>query len=243
MGFTLYMRKFKMKKILIFLMTCVSAIAFGAVGITDGNLAVNVGKLYRDFYIEVPMTPSPFNLSEAGNQRIVQSWSDFELKVIDKWGNNICFSSTIYLNSVSVVNGHIEIIDKTPKIFYFTIADPTNERCYGEKRQFTNFSSSIGVEVYKRGEMVSTVWLYPSLDSTETRRVKNWTGKGVFSGYKEVVWGEYIREIFTNPENTIIVWRQSRLLADTLYTETGKTTQKRWIPVQPIYYGDFKFKK
>ena len=237
------MRKFKMKKVLIFLMTCVGAIAFGAVGITDGNLAVNVGKLYRDFYIEVPMTPSPFNLSEAGNQRIVQSWSDFELKVIDRWGNNICFSSTIYLNSVSVVNGHTEIIDSTPKIFYFTVGDAENDRCYGERREFTNFNSSIGAELYKRGEMVSTVWLYPSLDSTETRRVKNWTGKGVYSGYKEVVWGEYIREIFTNPENLIIVWRQSRLLADTLYTETGKTTQKRWIPVQPVFYGDYKFKK
>ena len=232
-----------MKKFLIFLTMCVSAIAFGVVGITDGNLAVNVGKLYRDFYIEVPMTPSPFNLSEAGNQRIVQSWSDFELKVIDKWGNNIYFSGTVYLNSVSVVNGHSEIIDKGVKVSYFTISEQVDGRCYGEKRQFTNFNSSIGAEVYERGEMVSTVWLYPSLDSTETRRVKNWTGKGLYSGYRNVVWGEYIREIFTNPENLIIVWRQSRLLADTLYTETGKTTQKRWIPVQPIYYGDFKFKK
>ena len=232
-----------MKKIFIFLVACVGSIVFGAVGITDGNLAVNVGKLYRDFYIEVPMTPSPFNLSEAGNQRIVQSWSDFEVKIIDRWGNNIYFSSTIYLNSVSVINGHSEIIDKTPKIFYFTISEQADERCYGEKRQFTNFSSSIGAEVHKRGEMVSTVWLYPSLSSTEKRSVKKWIGKGVYSRTEEVEWGKYLREIFTNPENTIIVWRQSRLLADTLYTETGKTTQKRWIPVQPVFYGDFKFKK
>ena len=231
-----------MKKILIFLTMCVSSIALGAVGITDGNLAVNVGKLYRDFYIEVPMTPSPTSLTGAtGSQSSVCTWTDFEVKVIDKWGNNIYFSSTIYLNSVSVVNGHSKIIDKTPKIFYFTIADPTNERCYGEKKSFGSFNSSIGTITRKNNEFVSTVWLYPSLSSTEERSVKKWTGKGVFSGYDNVVWGEYIREIFTNPENLIIVWRQNLRYGEV--SEYGGTSQKRWIPVQPVFYGDFKFKK
>ena len=229
-----------MKKIFIFLVACVGSIVFGAVGITDGNLAVNVGKLYRDFYIEVPMTPSPSVVSSPGRQTTVYTWTDFELKVIDKWGNNIYFSSTIYLNSVSVVNGHTEIIDSTPKIFYFTVGDAENDRCYGERREFANFNSSIGTELKTKNEYTSMIWLYPSINSTAKRSVKNWTAKGVYSGYRSVVWGEYIREIFTNPENLIIVWRQNLRFSEVC--EYGGTSQKRWIPVQPVFYGDFKFK-
>lgn len=169
-------------------------------------------------------------------------WTDFEIKVIDKYGNNIYFSSTIYLNSQSVMNGHSEIIDSTPKIYYLSTRDSeAADKCYGSKTAFTNFNSSIGATVGST-YIVSGVWLYPSIDSTATRSIPIYTGYGTSSGYKSVVWGEYLREIFTNPENLIIVWRQTTITGETDAPAGYQYGRKRWIVVQPTYYGDFKLR-
>lgn len=164
-------------------------------------------------------------------------WSDFEVKAIDKYGNNIYFSSTIYLNSQTVVNGHSNIIDKTPKIYYFSDRDSQSaDKCYGSRTEFTNFNSSIGATITNTYK-VSGVWLYPSLNSSEIRTVPVYTGYGEYAQTKSVVWGEYIREIFTDPENLIIVWRQT-----TARGEEGSSGRKRWRVVTPVYYGEFKVK-
>lgn len=164
-------------------------------------------------------------------------WTDFEIKVIDKYRNTLYFSGTIYLNSQYVINGHSNIIDKSPTIYYLSDRDSYDYyRCFGAKTQFSNFNSSIGATVgssYK----VSGVWFYPNLDSQTTINAPVYTGYNSYSQTRSMKFGDYVREIFTNPENTIIVWRQT-----TSYGEQLSGGRKRWIVVQPTYYGDFKVK-
>lgn len=164
-------------------------------------------------------------------------WTDFEIKVVDKYRNTLYFSGTIYLNSQYVINGHSNIIDKSPTIYYLSDRDSYDYyRCFGAKTQFSNFNSSIGATVgssYK----VSGVWFYPNLDSQTTINAPVYTGYNSYSQTRSMKFGDYVREIFTNPENTIIVWRQT-----TSYGEQLSGGRKRWIVVQPTYYGDFKVK-
>lgn|GEM_PF-1501729 len=168
-------------------------------------------------------------------------WTDFEIKVIDKYRNTLYFSSTIYLNSKSVVNGHKDIIDTGPTIYYLSdLFSDYTDRCFGTKTKFSNFNSSIGATVAAIGGSsykVSGVWFYPNLDSQTTINAPVYTGFNSYSKKRSMKFGDYIREIFTNPENTIIVWRQT-----TSYGEQNSGGRKRWIVVQPTYYGDFKVK-
>lgn len=168
----------------------------------------------------------------------IQWWTDFEVKVIDKWGNTLYFSSTIALKNQTVINGHSEIIDKTPKVYYLPQGYEDNQ-CFRTKTAFTDFTKSIGSKIGS-GNYVSGVWLYPSISSTEKRSVKFYTAREVGT-YKNVVWGDYIREIFTNPDNLIIVWRQTTAKGEYLSTYNGGS--KYWRVVQPTYYGDFKIKQ
>lgn len=157
-------------------------------------------------------------------------WTDCELKVIDKWGNIIYFTSTIKLNNAQVASLHPEITDESPTIWYF--GTYSYNGCYGTKTQFTNFSSSIGATIGS-SNTVSGIWIYPNLSSQETRTVPNWTGYNQQSGTKQVVWGEYIREVFENPNNTIIIWRQTTTQGELF---NGK---KLWRPVQITHYGNY----
>ena len=167
-------------------------------------------------------------------------WTDFEIKVIDKYRNTLYFSSTIYLNSKSVVNGHRDIIDTGPTIYYLSdLFSDEPDTCFGAKTKFSNFNSSIGATVGSFGSSykVSGVWFYPNLDSQTTINAPVYTGFNSYSQTRSMKFGDYVREIFTNPENTIIVWRQT-----TSYGEQLSCGRKRWIVVQPTYYGDFKVK-
>ncbi len=239
------------------------------------NAATIAGKLYRDFYIYVDMSPSPVKsatiggnisttndfyykdadgalkqtVSADGSEKKtyfdqdrywnIKWWTDFEVKVIDKWGNTLYFSSTIALQNQTVINGHSEIIDKTPKVYYLPEVFNNDNQCFGIKTAFTDFTKSIGKKI-GGGNHISGVWLYPSIFSTEKRSVKFYTAREVGT-YKNVVWGDYIREIFTNPDNLIIVWRQTTEVGEYLSSSSGRS--KYWRIVQPTYYGDFKIKQ
>lgn len=164
-------------------------------------------------------------------------WTDFEIKAVDRHGNTLYFCSTICLGSQYVVNGHSNIIDKAPKIFYLSDADSAGGgRCFGAKTAFTDFGSSIGATVGS-SHKVSGVWLYPSLDSQTVINAPVYTGLNAYTQTRSVKFGDYIREIFTDPENTIIVWRQTVSCGEQL-----SGGRKRWIVVQPTFYGDFKVK-
>ncbi len=159
-------------------------------------------------------------------------WTDCELKVIDQWGNIVYFTSTIRLNSSGVLSLHPEITDTNPTIYFFGTYRYATSGCYGLRTQFTNFNSSIGATI-DSSYTVSGIWIYPNLSSQETRTVPNWTGYNQQSGTKQVVWGKYIREVFENPNNTIIIWRQT-IGRGELYNNN-----KLWRPVQITYYGDW----
>lgn len=174
-------------------------------------------------------TPMP-TYTTKDNVMNLKYWTDCELKVIDKWGNIIYFTSTINLNNAQVASLHPEITDNSPTIWYF--GTYSYNGCYGTKTQFTNFSSSIGATIGS-SSTVSGIWIYPNLSSQATRQVPNWTGYNQQSGTKQVVWGQYIREVFENPDNTIIIWRQTTTQGELF---NGK---KLWRPVQITHYGNY----
>lgn len=170
-------------------------------------------------------------------------WTDFEIKVIDKYGNTLYFSSTFSLNSQSGgVNGHdSSIVDMTPQIFYLpaVASSESTDGCFALKTKFTDYlTSSIFVASVGR---CTAVWFYPSLNSTDVREYPNYTGLKTSSGTYSITFGNYIRNIFTNPENMIIVWRHRQNLGE-MFGTTPSANIKAWKVKHPVYYGDFKVK-
>lgn len=184
----------------------------------------------------------------------IQYWTDCEIKCIDKWGNLIYFTSTIALNNLQVQMLHPELTDNTAKVFYWEINNyNTSGGCWGERKQLTNLNSSIGASIASNS-CVSGIWIYPSLDSTNGRAVPvykavnsldstNYPKKGkgdnssaenTKAGYKWVIWGDYAREVLSNPDNTVLCWRQT--------TSDGEEYNyaKIWRPVRIEFFGDFK---
>ena len=158
-------------------------------------------------------------------------WTDCEVKVIDKWGNLVYFTSTIALSNKQVQMLHPDLCDSTPIIYaWFNEYENSTGGCWGRKVQHTNFDASIGASI---GSAITGIWIYPSIDSTEKRNIPIYTGKNAYA-YKSVVWGEYVREVFNNPENTILVWMQ------TLSSGEYFNGNKLWRPARLEYYGDFK---
>lgn len=184
----------------------------------------------------------------------IQYWTDCEIKCIDKWGNLIYFTSTIALDNRQVQMLHPEFTDNTAKVFYWEINNyNTSGGCWGERKQLTNLNSSIGASIASNS-CVSGIWIYPSLDSTNGRAVPvykgvnfldstNYPKKGkgdnssaenTKAGYKWVIWGDYVREVLNNPENTVLCWRQ------TTYNGEEYNYAKIWRPVRIEFFGDFK---
>lgn len=195
---------------------------------TTGN-SPSVNKIYRDFYIYVDMSPSPYSNSKY--------CSDFEIKVIDQYRNTLYFSATFSLNNSTYVNGHSNITDSHPKIYYFSTSGSWDyNTCFGQRVKFSNYATgSIGASL---GSNTATgVWFYPSVDATDIVNVPVYTGFGQYSKTRRLKRGDYIREIFTDPNNTIIVWRQNTSKAELLPSGV-----KRWISILPTYYGDSKVK-
>jgi hypothetical protein len=158
-------------------------------------------------------------------------WTDCEVKVIDKWGNLVYFTSTIALSNKQVQMLHPDLCDSTPKIFaWVAVAENDNGGCWGQRKELTNFNSSIGATF---GDSISGIWIYPDVSSTAKRRIPIFTGANVYS-MQAVVWGTYVREVFNNPDNTILVWRQTKSVGE-LYNDN-----KLWRPARLEYYGDFK---
>lgn len=184
----------------------------------------------------------------------IQYWTDCEIKGTDKWNNLGYFTSTIALNNSEVAALHPLITDKTPKIYYWETAwQNSTGGCWGQRGQLTDFNYSIG-SLRSSGSCVSAIWIYPSFDSKEQRAVPVYNGPNTLdtanypkkgkgdnsgaanlaAGYKWVMWGDYVREFLSNPDNTILCWRQT-----TSYGETYNG-YKIWRPVRVEFYGDFK---
>ncbi len=194
-----------------------------------------------------------FSYTYMMNDVEVQYPTDAEIKGIDHWGNLIYFTTTIALDYTEVQYLHPQFIDRTIKVFFWQVNYYNdNGGCWGQLVQLTDFSSSVGATA--NGYGVTGVWVYPSLDSTEERAIPVYKGANTLdttnyprkgngnnsnannlrAGYRWVVWGEYVREIFNNPKNTFLMWRQ------TISTGEYHEGNKLWKPLRIEYYGDFK---
>lgn len=239
-----------MKKFLAFIFAGVSCFAADSVMVDDDGVLLwpeaedftqansiasvqwvqaNFDGLRADLRVSVDMSPSPQN--SASTSARIYAWSDFEGKLIDKWNNIIYYTATIALNNQQVAKLHPELTDKTCEIFYWTTnnSGTGTNGCYGQKKQLTNFNSSIGA--INSGHGTLAVWIYPSISSTETRTVPVYTGPGQYT-MKQVVWGEYIREIFSDPENTFVAWRQTTTQGEMYNNE------RVWRPQRIEWIGD-----
>ena len=219
------------------------------------EMLASLNNLKRDFRIFVDTQPSPNDvqsyktltsyqttIKSTGNTNYTKQhntydkvwdlkfWTDCEVKVIDKWGNIVYFTSTICLNNAEVKQLHPEITDTTASVYYWS-SEGSDNWCYGEKKQLTNLNSSIGNEISSYAT-VAGIWIVPSFSNVETRSIINYTGRWVGTR-KNVVWGEYIRSVFENPENTVIVWRQTPTSAE--YYNGNKL----WRPARVEHFGKY----
>jgi len=183
----------------------------------------------------------------------MQYWTDFEMKVIDKYGNIVYYtrSYNIDTDDKSMVF-HESMFDgrNTGDTIKFVVWSqdvtqhssgtilPTTEwktnGCFGIR--FTH--NGVDSIYSKVGDYrsVTKVWVYPSFGSTRsvgTNTIPIYTGPGEFTDCvsSSVTWGQYVRQVFMNPENTVVVWRQ-RNLGQEKYDQT-----KLWRPAPVEYYG------
>ena len=204
---------------------------------TATNKAPSVDRLYRDFRLFIDTMPTARQIGSASDNKCqVRRWTDCEIKVIDKFGNLVYFTTTVFLSNTQIAASHPMITDSTPKVFYWRSAfENAAGGCWGYRAEFTDFAKSIGSKV--GNDSVSAIWIYPSISSTERRAVPIYTARGV-STTKTVVWGDYVRETLTNPDNTVLAWRQT-----TTEGEVSANGNKVWRPVQIEYFGNFKVRE
>ena len=162
-------------------------------------------------------------------------WSDCELKVLDKNGNLLYFATTSY-NDVRNYHSTDGTWDANCKIYYYVSGTKyaAAGQCSSPKQLHTVSSSqtkSIATKeglvayggptygYYFNGAQVSTVEFYPNLSGT--------------------INGKSVREIFLNPENSVIVSRKNNYELERGFTSLNndRTTGERiWRPAIPQYY-------
>ena len=231
----------------------------------EGNLVLptkdvfyekNVKVFQQDLRIFIDTVPSQTFTTNAVNQYasnyVHAFWTDCEVKVIDKWGNLIYFTSTIALSNMQVQQLHPQLCDTTPEVYAWKIDYNDTGGCWGKRVKLTSLNHSIGSRI---GTLITGIWIYPSIESTLGRAVPVFIGpnelntlshpklgKGdnssafnVAAGYRWASWGNYVRSVFNNPDNTILVWRQTTSMG-----EIHSNGRKLWRPARLEYYGDFK---
>lgn len=169
-------------------------------------------------------------------------WTDCELKVLDKDGYCIYFASTVWRDrSYHADDG---TIDPNAKIYYYRSgANPDTGVCaYPKKRHIPSgnasytsgnsiqsdlkITESTGSSSYHSNISISAVEFYPNLSGSLTVYFPNGSRKTLS-----------IREIFLNPENSVIVSRKSKYYIERVCTSSASNTGERiWRPVIPQYY-------
>ncbi len=125
-------------------------------------------------------------------------WSDCELKVLDKDGNIIYFFSTIAFAKKQVQALHdAKYNDNEATVYYYVSGSNTNGVCVKPKKKFTDYNSSIG----------ATESAYDGTSYANDGKVRI-TAIQIYPSAK-------FRDLFLNPENSIMVWRQSIYSAET----------------------------
>lgn len=158
-------------------------------------------------------------------------WTDCQIKVIDKYGNLIYFASTVSWDLD--YPDHQLVVDTTAvvKAWLSTPQDGINP-CWGSLVELGTHNSLSEIASSRSGS-ISSIWIYPSIDSTEVREVPIYSAYGTYE-LKNVVWGKYLRVIFNNPENTVLSWRKNAAQNEGFNYEV-----KLWRPVRIEYFGNF----
>jgi hypothetical protein len=120
-------------------------------------------------------------------------WSDCELKVLDENGNIIYFFSTIKFNNQQVEALHDKKYNDTNAIVYYYVSGTGVNACVKPKKLFPKdkWDSSIG----------KTENAYNGTSYVGDGKVRI-TGIQIYPSAK-------FREVFLNPKNSIMIWRQS----------------------------------
>lgn len=172
----------------------------------------------------------------------MQWWTDCEVKVVDKWGNIIYWATTARRNSSEFQYNHPEVADTNYTVNVYTNYFYQNDGCVSRKWNFTLYntkaiSNYVGYYYY-----VSNIEITPNFNSSsllnqiDRPKIPKYTAYQMWSEYypDTMTWGEYVRMVFTNPENSILYWRQNAS-----YTEQYNYN-KVWKRAQLEYYGDYK---
>lgn len=152
------------------------------------------------------------------NECTPATWTDCELKVLDKDGKIVYFFSTISFRNKQVQNLHsgilsdneIENIDNVRVYYYVSGKDVV---CASRKKRFTEFNMSI-----------ASIEKISGNQQQFDDKMKRITGIQIFPSAKFI-------DVFLNPDNTIVVWRQNILKG-----EIDGNGQKLWKPAIIQYY-------
>ena len=157
-------------------------------------------------------------------QRKAYYWSDAELKVLDKNGNLLYFATTSYND---VRNYHLDdgTWDSKCKIYYYISGTK-----YAQSGQCSNPKQShlVSASQTKSIGKKENVGASYSLSSGQNHPV---TAVEFFPDLSGTINGKSIRDIFLNPENTIIVSRKNQNELE----RTGNG-DRVWRPTIPQYY-------
>ena len=195
---------------------CLSAAVKTAVVNSDGSLAYPTASTFAAknnlvsqevLFVRVDMFK--YSWTSSGITRS-EYWKEVELKVLDKNGALIYFICTMWWDRAWHAN-HPELIDNGARIAYYPFGNGITGVCAHKKVWLT----ITGTDDYSDGTniaaQVAAVEIYPNLSGT--------------------VGGKSVREIFLNPENTILVSRKD----DSQYEKDGGGT-RIWRPAVIQYY-------
>ena len=223
-------------KIIISLTTLLIAFALNATTVrptmvnTDGSLAYPTAKTFaeKNNLVTNEVICVRVDMFRGGTDNIMQRrayyWSDAELKVLDKYGHLLYFATTSYND---VVNYHSDdgTWDSKCTIYYYISG--TKYAQYGQcsnPKQSHIVSASQTKSIGKK----ENVGANSSLNSGQNHPI---TAVEFFPDLSGTINGKSIRDIFLNPENTIIVSRKNQNELE----RTGNG-DRVWRPTIPQYY-------
>lgn len=217
----------------------------------------NISVFRQNKRIYVDMTPSISLAYQSYGQNIESGsnlkhnfWTDTEIKVINKNGDLLYFTTTINLGADWIEGLHSSdvLYDKNPKISYWYATDYNNKGgCWGLKKDFIpTTTNSIGSTMPDNDwSGVTAIWIIPDYESTSSTNFKNtlaytyYSNKGMVANTR----GDLIKFIFDDPDNTVLSWRQNLMNGETnsygySYNNTDTLAySKLWRPCVLESYG------
>ena len=200
-------------------------------------------RIYVDMTPSISLAYSQYSQNIESNTNLKHNfWTDTEIKVINKNGDLLYFTTTINLGSDSIayLHGPDVLYDKNPKISYWFCTNSGaygSKGCWGIKKDFdptpeNNATNSIGAymasELNNTGSGVTAIWIIPFYDDPTTEPDSNSNAYSTTKNFKITAAykyyldkgmvasdrGELIKFIFDDPDNTVLCWRQNLMYGE-----------------------------